>query len=265
MNRTLWTLLIFFFMASDLYGQFMVRESFSAASQAAKPASFFWTIEKEPDDVQFGTLDIGVRYAFDWGYLIAGPTAEWHRLTRENQEYDRITFGASGEVPATFVTIPWLGSPYLTGQFSYERNRILEEDGVSWSLAGTFFSNSGWAPGSQNRLWDRSMLRYYPHAGLEHYPAVSAAIEDATLGYIRFNLEFWPWMGRIQALGSYSVVGRVSGENLPDNLNRLSLSLNIYVDPSERVGIGVEYLDSAGAADGFERVRRTLFGLKLKI
>jgi hypothetical protein len=249
----------------DAFGQLMIHESFAAASQAQKPATFLWTIEKSPDDIRFGTIDIGVRYAIDWGEVIAGPTVEYHKLSRESKEYDRYSIGGSGELLLPFLEIPWLGSPYFSGQIAYEHNRIDNKDGLAWSLSGTFFSRSAAAPGSQNKLWENSMIRYYPHIGVEKHPAVSDIITNATVGFIQLNLEFWPLIGRIQILGAYAIVKQFNAETLPNDLNRASVSINLFLDPNERIGFGAEYLDSASPKDGFEKVRRTVIGLKVKL
>lgn len=265
MKRVLWLLIFICTLNIDAFGQLMIRESFAAASQAQKPATFLWTIEKSPDDVRFGTIDIGVRYPIEWRGLTAGPTVEYHKLSRESKEYDRYSIGGSGELMLPFLDISWLGSPYLTGQIAYEHNRIDNKDGLAWSLSGTFFSRSKAAPGSQNILWENSMIRYYPHIGLEKHPAVSDIITNATLGFIQLNFEFWPSIGQIQILGAYSIVRQLNAETLPDDLNRSSLSVNIFLDPNERIGFGAEYLDSASPKDGFEKVRRTVIGLKVKL
>jgi hypothetical protein len=264
MKRTLCFIIFICAVNIDAFGQLMIRESFAAASQAQKPASFLWTIEKSPDNIGFGTIDIGVRYAIDWGEFIAGPTVEYHKLSRESNKYDRYSIGGSGELLLPVIEIPWLGSPYLTGHIAYENNRIDNKDGLAWSLSGTFFSRSTAAPGSQNRLWENSMFRYYPHIGVEKHPAVSDVITDATLGFIQLNFELWPWIGRIQILGNYTIVKKLNDESLPDDLNRSSLSINLFLDQNERVGFGVEYMDSASSKDGFQRVRRTVIGLKVK-
>ena len=265
MKRVLCLIVFICTVNIDSFGQLMIRESFAAAAQAQKPAAFLWTVEKSPDNIGFGTIDIGVRYAIDWGEFIAGPTVEYHKLTRESREYDRYSIGGSGELMLPFFEIPWLGSPYLTGQIAYEHNRIDNKDGLAWSLSGTFFSRSTAAPGSQNKLWENSMMRYYPHIGVEKHPAVSDIISNATLGFIQLNFEFWPWIGWMQILGTYTIVKKLNAEILPNELNRSSLSINLYLDPNERIGLGAEYLDSASPKDGFERVRRTVIGLKVKL
>jgi hypothetical protein len=86
MERILCLIIFICTVNIDAFGQLMIRESFAAATQAQKPASFLWTVEKFPDDIGFGTIDIGARYAIDWGEIIAGPTVEYHKLTRESRE-----------------------------------------------------------------------------------------------------------------------------------------------------------------------------------
>lgn len=264
-NRILLIIIISITVTNEVLGQLMVRESFAAATQAAKPASFLWTVEKSPADIGFGTIDAGIRYAFEWNNFIAGPTIEWHKLTREDKEYDRYSIGGSGELLLPIINIPWLGNPYATGQLSYERNRLTKEEGLGWSISSTFFSRSTAAPGSQNQLWTNSMIRYYPHFGIERHPAVSESITNATLSFLQLNIEFWPWIGRVQGLTSYTIVRKIKGEGLPNNLNRLSLSINYYLDSNERIGIGVEYSDFTSPKDGFKKIRRTIMGFKVKI
>jgi hypothetical protein len=265
MKRVLLLIVFIGSLNADALGQLMIRESFAAATQAQKPASFLWTIEKAPDNIGFGTIDIGVRYAIDRGEFIAGPTIEYHKLSRESNEYDRYSIGGSGELLLPFFEIPWLGSPYLTGHIAYENNRINNVDGLALSLSGTFFSRSAAAPGSQNKLWENSVFRYYPHIGVEKHPAVSDIISAVTLGFVQLNFELWPWIGRIQILGNYTIVKNFNAESLHDDLNRSSLSINLFLDPEERFGFGAEYLNSASPRDGFKKVRRTVIGFKVKL
>jgi hypothetical protein len=72
-------------------------------------------------------------------------------------------------------------------------------------------------------------------------------------------------IGRIQILGAYTIVKQLNAETLPNDLNRASVSINLFLDPNERIGFGAEYLDSASPKDGFEKVRRTVIGLKVKL
>jgi hypothetical protein len=246
-------------------GQLKIRQSFAAAAQENKPASFHWTSEDHPEDASYVTIDLAARYEFDFGRLIGAPTAEWHKLTRQGKEYDRYTLGASGELILPQITLPWAGSPYIAAAAGYERERVTDKDGIAASVAATLFSRARWAPGSQNALWKNSMLRYYPHIGLQRYPAASDSLGAVTLRFFRVNAEFWPVIGRVQGLASYSRSAEIGDEHLTGDLDALSLSLNVYLDDAGRFAFGADFIDGLQPKESFHDVRRTVLGFKVKI
>lgn len=109
------------------------------------------------------------------------------------------------------------------------------------------------------------MLRYYPYLGIERHAAVSETIGDGSTWLAQANLEFWPWIGRIQTLASYAGRWEAGDSGLPDDLNLWSAGVTVYIDSNQRVGVGVEYLDGASKKNGFAQVRRTILGLRAKL
>lgn len=244
-----------------------VRQSFAAATQETKPASFLWTVEEEPGEAEFATIDLAVRYPLEKhvgiGNLIAGPTAEWHKLTREGKAADKVMVGGSGELVVSGIRVPWFGSPYLSGDLGVERDRELNETGLSYSAAVTFRSNSEFAPGDASDLWKGSFLRYYVWVAVEQHANVTDEISDATVGLLRMNVEFFPF-GGVQLLGSYSWADELGSDDLPSDLDRRTASINVYLDSEERFAVGVDYVNGSVPKEAFGQVERAVFGFKVK-
>ena len=249
------------------FSQVEVRKSFAAASQQNKPATFTWVSESSPTDIAFASIDAAIRYAVDTaislGTVIGGPVFEWHRLTKEDGETDRVSIGTAGELAVTPVRLGWLGSPFLVASGSYEIDRVGDADGLTAATALTFYSSADWAPGSQTRLFANGMFRYYPWVGVERRAQVSDSISGVSFAFAKVTGELWPHIGRMQILASYLMRGELGDAQLKGGLDQLSISANLYF-ADERVGFGMEFENGENPSEGFAIVDRLTVGFKVK-
>lgn len=260
---------------------FLVRESFSNPTDAAKPAVVSFV------DPHVGTdhyqVDIALARKFDrWEHqdLFFFPSLEWHRATEDDQDFNRLkgAFNLEYYIGGGRSPDEWRPMIFTLAEIGAERD--LEEDvttGIA-SLLATLYKPEPWWPGDLIRDKNGALLgRYYPFVGLEYYENLAlpddAGEISAGFGVARVQVEWFPF-NRDKLLSETSLEINLiytlrygwSDDELEDRAVDLwEIGASYYLDDARRVAIGLEYESGRNPKNSFDERTSTVVALKFKL
>lgn len=245
-----------------------IRQSYEGTSGESKPARIFWAHDANADNKDYYQIDLAllkrIRKDASGTSLRALPIIEWHRSTKTEKLSDQLI----AKLQAEMMLFSGF-TPHVIASAAWNRDlKMGTAEAVLSALLTAFSPTAPFAPG-RNLHVGSTAIKYYPYLGYEYRDFDSPARNgNAHFFLLRAYLEAFPFehiLG-IQVVVDYTHRFTGAQPNVSsDGWNMFTASLNLFLDSSNSVALGWDYIKGEDPSMNFVEREVSTVSLKLKI